>query len=214
MRFRNRAQAGETLARALEHVVPTPCVVGAIPRGGVMVALPVAAALRAPFVVVNAHKLTAPCAPEFAFGAVDEDGECLLDEASVLDLGLGPEDVERARARAMEQMRPRLERRPTRALTSWLPRSVVLLDDGLATGLTMRAALRHARRHGATDITVAVPGASREAAETLGPEVERFVCPVVDESFLAVGGYYDDFTQVSDDTLAALLARAAQPAGG
>jgi len=209
VRFRNRAHAGETLARSLAGRVARPCVVGAIPRGGVAVAVPVAAALDAPLVVVNAHKLTAPCSPEFAFGAIDEDGECLLDEASVRDLGLDDDDVERARERARELMRPRIERRPTAALTSWLPRSVVLLDDGLATGLTMRAAVRHARRHGATSITVAVPCASLEAAEALRPEVERFVCPIVDPSFLAVGCYYDDFTQVSDDALAALLAHAA-----
>ena len=209
MRFEDRADAGRELARLLERRVVPPCVVGAIPRGGVAVALPVARALAAPLVVVNAHKLSAPIAPEFAFGAIDEDGEILLDRTSVRDLGLSPEDVERARLRAWEPMRARIERPQGARLASWLPRAVVLVDDGLATGLTMQAAIRHARRHGAGEITVAVPCAAREAADLLRPEIDRLVCPVVDPEFAAVGCYYDDFSQVSDEELARLLAQAA-----
>jgi predicted phosphoribosyltransferase len=213
MRFEDRADAGRELARRLRDLNGLSCVVGAIPRGGLAVGLPIAEALGAPLVMVNAHKLTAPLAPEFAFGAIDEDGEVILDSASVRDLGLGPEDVERARRRAWERMRARIERPGEARLAAWLPRSVVLVDDGLATGLTMLAAVRHARRHGAAGITVAVPCAAREAQELLRPEVERFVCPVVDPAFAAVGCYYDDFSQVSDEELAALLARTAARGG-
>jgi predicted phosphoribosyltransferase len=165
---------------------------------------------------VHAHKLTAPIAPEFAFGAIDEDGEVTLDPASVRELGLDPGQVELARQRAWEPMRARIARSGSARITAWLPRRVVLVDDGLATGLTMLAAVRHARRHGASGVTVAVPCASSEAAELLAPEVERFVCPVVDRAFTAVGAYYEDFTQVSDEELAALLARApvSAPPGG
>jgi len=213
VRFKDRTHAGEALARRLVEVMAGPCVVGAIPRGGVVVGLPVATALGAPLVVVNAHKLTASISPEFAFGAIDEDGESLLDEVSVRDLGLEPAEIERARARAWDLMRARIDRRPTPSLASWLPRRVVLVDDGLATGLTMRAAVRHARRHGATAITVAVPCASAEAAAAMRLEAEHFVCPVVDPAFMAVGCYYDDFSQVSDSMMAALLEGAGGQAG-
>jgi predicted phosphoribosyltransferase len=213
MRFQDRAHAGRELARLLKDAIPQPCVVGAVPRGGVAVGLPVAETLEAPLVVVNAHKLTAPIAPEFAFGAIDEDGEVLLDRASVLDLGLDADDVERARQRAWEQMRPRIERPREGRLASWLPRAVVLVDDGLATGLTMQAGVRYARRNGATEITVAVPCSSREAAQRMRLDVERFVCPVVDPRFVAVGHYYVDFSQLSDGEMAALLARADQGSG-
>jgi predicted phosphoribosyltransferase len=210
MRFKDRAHAGQELARRLVSLDAGPCVVGAIPRGGVAVGFPVAEVLETRLVVVNAHKLTAPVAPEFAFGAIDEDGEVLLDRSSVLDLGLDPDDVERARLRAWEQMRARIASRRGSSLTSCLPGRVVLVDDGLATGLTMQAAVRYARRHGATAITVAVPCASREAAGAMRAEVDRFVCPIIDPGFEAVGSYYTDFSQVSEEDLADLLARAAE----
>ncbi len=211
MRYRDRAHAGRELASRLAPLAGTPSVVGAIPRGGVIVGAVVAQALAAPLVVVHAHKLTAPLAPEFAFGAIDEDGEVLLDRRSVADLGLDPDDVERARCRTREQMRARIAQHPGARLDSWLPRQVVLIDDGLATGLTMLAAVRYARRHGATAITVAVPCASREAAEALRPEIERLECPIVDPCFDAVGSYYADFSQVSEEEVGALLAGAAGP---
>jgi len=213
MRFKDRADAGRELARGLVRRVGAPCVVGAIPRGGVAVALPVAEALGAPLVVVNAQKLTAPIAPEFAFGAIDEDGEMIVDHGSVRDLGLGPDDVERARRRAWEILRARLDSDGGARLTALLPRGVVLVDDGLATGLTMLAGVRYARRHGATAIRVAVPCAAREAARLLRLEVEDLVCPVVDPHFAAVGCYYEDFSQVTDEQVARLLARAPGRAG-
>lgn len=208
MRFEDRAHAGRELARRLKSLARLPCVVGAIPRGGVAVGLPVAESLGSPLVVVNAQKLTAPIAPEFAFGALDEDGEMILDRTSVHDLGLDPDEVESARQRAWERMRSRLALQAGGRLASWLPRAVILVDDGLATGLTMQAAIRYARRHGASGITVAVPCGSREAAGLLRPEVEHLVCPIVDPAFAAVGCYYDDFSQVSDEQMTALLARA------
>jgi len=212
MRFRDRAHAGRELARRLAGTSAGAGVVGAIPRGGVVVGRPVAEALGAALVVVNAHKLTAPIAPEFAFGALDEDGEILLDRTAVQDLGLDAADVADVRRLTWEAMRARLERQGSARLIRWLPGEVVLVDDGLATGLTMLAAVRYARRHGAGPITVAAPCASRQAADALRLEAERFVCPVVDPGFAAVGCYYEDFAQVSDAEVAGLL-RAARGRG-
>lgn len=210
MRFEDRAQAGRDLALRLAGLLPQPRVVGAIPRGGVAVGLPLARALAVPLVVVNAHKLTSPLAPEFAFGAIDEDGDVLLDAVSVAELGLGPDDIERSRLAAWNAMQPRVAREQVSRLAAWLPGAAVLVDDGIATGLTMRAAVRHARRHGATTVVVAAPCASDEAARRLRLEADRFVCPVVDPAFEAVGSYYADFSQVSEEEMNALLACAAR----
>ena len=207
--FQDRAEAGRFLAAKLEPVISRPCVVAAIPRGGVAVGLPIVERLRVPLTVVYARKLTAPFAPEFAFGALDEDGETVVEPASVAMLGLSPDDMEKAKAKVSAEIRRRAALYPVRPLASYLPGSaVVLVDDGLATGLTMRAALRYARRHGAREIIVAVPCASAEAARRFRQEADRFVSLVVDPEFAAVGQYYIDFAQVSDTQVTAMLARA------
>ncbi len=209
MLFQDRAGAGRSLAAKLEPVISHPCVVAAIPRGGVAVALPIVERLRVPLTVVYARKLTAPFAPEFAFGALDEDGETVIEPASVGMLGLSPDDIEKVKAKVGAEIRRRMALYPVRPLASYLPGSaVVLVDDGLATGLTMRAALRYARRHGAREIIVAVPCASAEAARRFRQEADRFVSLVVDPEFAAVGQYYIDFAQVSDEQVTAMLARA------
>ena len=106
--FRDRRDAGEKLAEALAPVLRPPCVVAAIPRGGVSVALPIVERFRLPLAVAYARKLTAPSAPEFAFGALDEDGHATLDARSVAMLGLAPADVERAKARVLAEIRRRV----------------------------------------------------------------------------------------------------------
>ncbi len=217
--FRDRTEAGEALAAELAGTVADRCVVAAIPRGGVTVALPVARRLGAPLTVAYARKLSAPFAAELAFGAIDEDGEVLTNARTVEGLDLGPADVEEAKRRVLSEIRRRMARYRVPPLATYLPASVVLVDDGLATGLTMRAAVRYARRHGATEVTVAVPCASVEAARLFRHEADRFVGLVVDEDFAAVGQYYEDFSPVRDDEVVAMLerarlARAGTAAGG
>jgi len=211
--FRDRRDAGEKLAEALAPVLRPPCVVAAIPRGGVSVALPIVERFRLPLAVAYARKLTAPSAPEFAFGALDEDGHATLDARSVAMLGLAPADVERAKARVLAEIRRRVAAYGVEPLGPRLAgAAVVLVDDGLATGLTMRAALDYARRHGAREIVVAVPCAAAAAADEFRRLADRFVCPLVDPDFMAVGQYYLDFGPVSDAEVLALLARARAPA--
>jgi len=207
--FANREAAGRALAERLAPLVGAPCVVAGIPRGGVAVALPVAERLGAPLAAVFAHKLSAPFAPELAFGAIDEDGEAILDAATVAVLGLAPEDVEMAKAGERRAIERRIARYGAPALAPLLPgRAAVLVDDGLATGLTMRAALAYVRRHGAREVTVATPVASGEAAARFAREADRFVSLVVDDAFRAVGEYYADFAPVPDQAVVAMLARA------
>jgi len=210
MTFRNRAAAGLALADALAPVLAPPFVVGAIPRGGVTVALPLVERFHAPLALVYASKLTSPVAPEFAFGALDEDGEAHVEAESVAMLGLSPEDVEQAKARVGGEIQRRMAAYGAPPLGAHLPGpGVVLVDDGLATGLTMRVALAYARRHGPRDVTVAVPCASAQAARQFERAAERFVSLVVDAEFQAVGQYYLDFSPVTDDEVLAMLARAA-----
>ena len=209
MVFRDRRDAGERLAEALAPVVRPPCVVAAIPRGGVSVAQPIVERLRLPLTVVYARKLTAPIAPEFAFGALDEDGHATIDARSVALLGLAPADVERAKARVLQEIRRRVAAYGVEPLGPRLAgAAIILVDDGLATGLTMRAALGYARRHGAREIVVAVPCAAAAAADEFRRLADRFVCPVVDPDFAAVGQYYLDFEPVSDEEVLAMLDRA------
>jgi predicted phosphoribosyltransferase len=211
MRFRDRTDAGEKLAEALVPIVKPPCVLAAIPRGGVSVAIPIVERLHLPLTVVYARKLTAPVAPEFAFGAIDEDGQTIVEARSVAALGLSPADIERAKERVAREIRRRMATYGVPALGHHLPDSaVVLVDDGLATGLTMRAALQYARRHGAREIVVAVPCASTSAAREFGRSADRFVSLVVDPEFRAVGQYYEDFSPVTDDEVIAMLSAGRQ----
>lgn len=207
--FRDRADAGRLLAEKLAPMISGPAVVAGIPRGGLAVALPIVERLRVPLTTAYARKLTSPSAPELAFGAIDEDGETLLDPSAVVLLDLTHDDVEAAKANGRAEIQRRMALYRVPPLAHYLPDSaLVLVDDGLATGLTMRAALRYARRHGATEIIVAVPCAAAGTAERFRQEADRFVSLIVDEEFFAVGQYYVDFPQVSDAEVVAILGRA------
>ena len=207
--FHDRAEAGRQLAEKLVPLVSGPAVVAGIPRGGLAVALPVVERLRVPLTAVYARKLTSPSAPELAFGAVDEDGETLLDPSTVALLDLTHDDIEAAKTKVRAEIQRRMTLYGVPSLAHYLPEcSVILVDDGLATGLTMRAALRYARRHGAREIIVAAPCAAARTAERFRQEADRFLSLIVDENFYAVGQYYIDFPQVSDAEVVAMLERA------
>jgi len=208
--FDNRQAAGRALADELDGIVDMArSVLAAIPRGGVTVARPIADRFGAPLTVSYARKLTSALEPELAFGALDEDDQVITDPFIVRALGLGPDDIEEEKGRVRAEIQRRMALYRVPPLAHYLPgRSVVLVDDGLATGLTMRAALAYARRHGASDVTVAVPCASAEAADRFRKEADRFASLVVEEAFGAVGAYYADFSPVTDDEVVRHLARA------
>jgi putative phosphoribosyl transferase len=207
MKYRDRAEAGRLLAAAVAERVRGRVVVGAIPRGGIVVGLQVAERLNAPLAVVHAAKLTVPLAPELAVGAVDEEGHAVLDPTVLAGLRVAQGELAQAQARAAREIGQRMARYRLEPLARFLPvPTLVLVDDGLATGLTMQAALAYARRHGLEQVLVAAPCASSAAAEALRAVADELVCPVVDEDFGAVSEYYLDFSPVDDAEVTVLLA--------
>jgi predicted phosphoribosyltransferase len=209
--FKNRHEAGRQLATMLQAPNREPCVVAAIPRGGVVVALPISERLNVQLTVSYARTLRDPRMPEVAFGSVDEDGHVIIDASTVARLGLAPADVERAKARVEADIHRRIERYRAPLLRRLLPASrVIIVDDGVATGLTMRAAIAYARRHGARAVTVAVPCASAQVARRLGEAADQVVSLLVEEKIRPIRHYYVEFCPVTDDDVAQLLARAAE----
>lgn len=214
MRFRDRREAGRLLARALAgRPRQRPLVLG-IPRGGLVVADEVARALGAPLDVFGAAKVGAPFNPELALAAVAPGGVLVLNEDLAARLGVTARDVEdRARARA-EELEARLRRlRRGRPPLPVAGRTAILVDDGIATGLTVAAAVAALRREGPARLVLAVPVCSPEAAADLRPQVDELVCLVSPRWFRAVGEFYEDFGQVTDEEAAAVLDAAAAPAG-
>jgi predicted phosphoribosyltransferase len=206
-RFADRADAGRRLAEALAGEARTPeLIVLALPRGGVPVAAEVARALRAPLEAFVVRKLGVPGREELAMGAIASGGVEVLNHDLLATVGLSEQEMAAVRARERETVE-RQERlyRGDRAPLELTGRSVILVDDGLATGATMRAAIHAARAQGAGRITVAVPVAPSETLDALSAEADELVCPVIPREFIAVGRWYRDFRPVSDEQVRQLL---------
>src|SRR5438270_6676023 len=212
-RFRNRNEAGRLLAKKLTAYANRPDVlVLALPRGGVPVAYEVARALGAPLDVFVVRKLGVPGYEELAMGAVATAGVRVLNDQIVQQLGL-PEYVIDAVATREQQELARRERvyRSGRPPADVRGRTVILVDDGLATGATMRAAVMALRQLKPARIVVAVPTASPETCEELKAEADGVVCGITPEPFLAVGHWYEDFSQTTDEEVRDLLTRPQHP---
>jgi predicted phosphoribosyltransferase len=206
--FRDRAEAGRLLAGELERLVRAPAIVAAIPPGGVAVAAPVVERLAVPLTVVYTRKLTVPWAPERAFGAVDEEGQAVVDRTEASRLGLGPGEVETISRRVVAEIERQAALYRVPPLGRFLPgASVILVDEGLATGFTMAAAVAYARRRGAREVVVAAPCASARAAQFVGSLVDRLVALVVDDALVTVRAHYVDLAPVTDDAVVTVLER-------
>lgn len=204
--FRDREQAGRALAAALKDLAKEEVVVLAIPRGGVVVGSEVARALRAPLDVVVTRKIGAPGEPEYAVGAVTQSGEVILDEAAVQMLRLGEDYLDKEAAYQWEEVKNRMRRfRGDRPLPSLKGKVVVVVDDGIATGSTISAALRSVKKQGPKSVVVAVPVGPAETIAKLSSEADRVVCLETPEPFFAIGQFYSDFRQVEDEEVKRIL---------
>ena len=216
--FRDRADAGRKLARALAHLKPQNPVVLALPRGGVPVGFEVAKALDAPLDVVLVRKIGAPGQPELGLGAVVDgaDPQLVLNDELVELVQPGRRYLEAEEKRQLAEIeRRRALYRPDRAPIPLKGRTVIIVDDGIATGGTMKAALQAVSRSGAGHVVLAVPVAPPSSLEELSRLADETVCLMTPEPFYAVGAFYRDFAQTSDEEVIDLLARAAKefPAG-
>ena len=210
MRFKNRTDAGRQLAaRLTEYAGRSDVLVLALPRGGVPVAFEVASALAAPLDVFLVRKLGVPGHPELAMGAIAAEGVEVLSKDLIQDLGVPQALVQQVavRERLELERRDRLFRRDRRPPIV-RDRTVILIDDGLATGSTMQAAIIALRQQAPAKIVVAVPVGARDTCERLSRLADSVVCLEMPEPFNAVGLWYEEFTQTSDEEVARLLAAA------
>jgi putative phosphoribosyl transferase len=215
-RFRDRMHAGELLAKRLSAYAHRPDVmVLALPRGGVPVAFAVARELQAPLDVIVVRKLGIPGHEEYAMGAIASGGEFVLNDGVVRRFRIPAEAIEAiAQREALE-----LERREKRYRAGRPPPrlrgcTVILVDDGLATGATMSAAVKAVRRQGPSRVVVAVPVGAPEICRNMQQDADEVVCYCTPDPFYAVGLWYEDFSQTSDEEVEKLLeqARQLQPA--
>jgi len=211
MLFQDRSEAGRILARQLEKYKNRPDVlVLALPRGGVPVAYEVAKELNAPLGIFLVRKLGVPGHEEVAMGAIATGGIRILNEDFIRQLGIPKRVVDAVTAREQQELerRERLYRgeQPAPDIKG---RTVIIVDDGLATGSTMKAALAALRKQQPAKLVVAVPTAPPETCDSLRADADEVICAVTPDPFLAVGAWYRGFDQTTDDEVRDLLKRAA-----
>jgi putative phosphoribosyl transferase len=212
IRFNDRHDAGRRLAALLEPLRPEQPVVAGLPRGGVPVAAEVARALRAPLDVVVVRKIGAPQNSEYAIGAVAEGGVHVLGRRMGRAADLSGPELDALIARAEHQLEELVRRyRGSREPIGLDMRTVIVVDDGLATGRSALAAVDSVRRRGAARVVLAAPVASREAASMLAEAADQVVCVEIPPDLWAVGAWYADFRPTTDEEVAALLAESARP---
>jgi putative phosphoribosyl transferase len=208
--YRDRSEAGVVLADRLRALAKKPgLLVLALPRGGVPVAFEVATRLHAPLDVFVVRKLGVRGHEELAMGAITTDGIRVLDDDLIRTLGIDEDAIEAVTAREERELARREHLfRGDRAPPQIEGRTIVLVDDGLATGASMRAAVRALREEAPARVIVAVPVAAPSTCEQMAAEADEVVCAATPEPFRAVGLWYEDFTQTSDEEVRELLARA------
>jgi len=207
--YRDRRTAGRILAKdkALVRLSENALVL-ALPRGGVPVADEVATALDTPMDVFLVRKLGLPSKPELAMGAIASGGVLLFDEELIESAGISPAELDEVVSRETAELQRREALyRSGRAPLQLAGRPIILVDDGIATGLSMRAAITALRRLGCLDLTVAVPVGARSTCTEIAWQVETLVCPLQPEPFHAVGLWYDNFMTTKDSEVRECLAR-------
>ncbi|WP_414546245.1 MULTISPECIES: phosphoribosyltransferase [Nostocaceae] len=209
MLFKNRTTAGQTLARELaDYANRSDVIVLGLPRGGVPVAFEVAKALKAPLDVVVVRKLGVPEQEELAMGAIASGGVRIINEHIVNQMNISDDMIARVAVQEERELERReLLYRGDRPFSDLRERTVILVDDGLATGATMWAAVASVRRQHPAQIVIAVPVATTETCQELATAVDKIVCAATPSPFYSVGMWYTDFPQTTDDQVRHLLAK-------
>ncbi len=211
--YRDRTEAGRVLAGLLAGYSGQGGLVLAVPRGGVPVALPLVQALSFELDLIIPRKIGAPHQPELAIGAVCEDGEVLLNPHLINALGVSDSYINSAAEKEVAEIKRRLTLYRGSAVPAAVEgRTVIVVDDGVATGFTITAALQSVARRRPKELVLAVPVGPPDTIVMLAREVDRVVCPLQPENFDAVGRFYRDFRQLGDDEVRAMLALAKKAA--
>lgn len=213
--FRDRVDAGKRLAEQLLDYKEKDVIVLAIPRGGVVVGYQVSRKLGAPLDLIIPRKIGAPMNPELAVGAVSQDGTIVLNDELVRMLRIPDSYIKAEADRQMREIERRMRnyRGESRPLPVFKGKTVILVDDGIATGATMRAAIQSIRKQKPAGLVVAVPVGPRDTIMTLKNEADKVVCLETPEDFQAIGQFYEDFRQVSDEEVIQLLEKAGRTEG-
>ena len=215
MRFTDRSHAGRVLAGELDHLAGRPAVILGLPRGGVPVGYEIARHLGAPLEVLLVRKLGVPTQPELAMGAIGEGGIRVLDEQRIARLGIRPAAVEGVERRERRELARQAERFRGDAPPADLEGKIaVIVDDGIATGATARAACLITRRLGAGRVLLAAPVAPREASAIFAEVADELVVAHTPRRFAAIGMFYRDFRPTPDATVVKLLERSRERAPG
>lgn len=207
MIFKDRKDAGKQLAEKLAHYRDkAELIVLGLPRGGVTVAYEIAGALNCPLDILIVRKIGFPGNPELAAGAVSETGTVVLNEDIVAAYGVSRAYLDRETARQKEEIARRISLyRGGKGVPPLAGKTVILVDDGVATGATAKAAISTLKQEKITKLVVALPVATQEAEREIAPTVDEWVCLQTPAGFMAVGNYYYDFTQVEDEDVVAML---------
>lgn len=206
--YTDRLEAGKSLAAELDGYADKRPVVVGLPRGGVVVAAEIARALKCEMDIIIAGKLRAPYNPELAIGAVTEDGLIYLNEPVIRSMRIDPEYLEREKKARIKAIQDRLTLyRKIKKKVALRGRTVIIADDGLATGATMISAIQAVRAEGARKIIIAVPGGPQDTVDRISrmEEVDKVVCPVIPPLFFAVSQLYQFFNQVEDEEVTEIL---------
>ena len=207
--FANKVDAGKQLADALKGFADEDSlIVLAIPRGGVVVGYEVARVLKVPLDIIIPRKIGAPNQPELAIGAVGQDGSVVLNKRVVAQLGVSRIYIEEESRRQQLEIKRRLDKyRGELPFPRLKGRKVIVVDDGVATGATLKAALAFVRKQGVKELIVALPVGPLSSINELKKEVDQVICLLTPESFFAIGQFYEDFSQTSDEEVINLLDR-------
>ncbi len=215
MGFVDRVDAGRQLAARVQHLREESLVVLGLPRGGIPVGFEIASALGAPLDVIVVRKLGVPSQPELAMGAIGEGGVRVVNEEVLRHVPVTAVELAAVEARERVELERRAQRfRRSRPRVPLEGRTALIVDDGLATGSTARAACQVARAQGASRVVLAVPVAPRGWTERMGGDADELIAVETPEVFLAIGRFYADFSQTTDAEVVACLERAASSGPG